>query len=280
MNVCKLFTLTLAIGLLCSSSASAIPIYVVDAPNWPLGFVSSKIIVMDSVSHAETVLNTGTGHEMTDIAITPSGSRLYTVGGTAYSAPYLYRFDPITGQQLGSEWHLGLTTFNNTLVAESETLLLVMADDSTHIWRIHLDVGGDWLSTEDLGDIGVSSAGDLAFSPSGELYLSSVDNRLYTIDLSGGPPTATEIGIINVNGTELTQVFGLAFDENGILYGGRGNPLVQDIYTISLNDASATYAWSMTNAEGIFGFASVPEPATVALLGLGSLTLLRRKRRA
>jgi hypothetical protein len=282
------------------TSAFAVPIYVVDDYKSPWGSYSSKIVSMDSEApHNEIILNSGTGKRMTDIAITPDGSRLYTITGDGSTS--LYRYDVDDGHLLDS-WNLGIggTGFKNALVAESETSLLMMSNDKTNLWRINLDAAGDYVSTDVMGDIGLHSSGDMAISPDGVLYLSSVDqensltakNRLYRIDITGGTPAATEIGIIHEAGHNprrswLTQIYGLAFDENGVLYGGRGAVgVAEDVYTINLLDASATFAWTMQcePSTGINGFASavgstnIPEPATLLLLTLGT-ALIRIKRK-
>jgi hypothetical protein len=282
------------------TSAFAVPIYVVDDYRSHWGVYSSKIVVMDSEApHNEIILNAGTGKRMTDIAITPGGSQLYTITGDGYTS--LYRYDVDDGLLLDS-WNLGIggTGFKNALVAESETSLLLMSNDKTNIWRINLNAAGDYVSTDIIGNIGLYSSGDMAISPDGVLYLSSVDqkenlnakNRLYRVDLTGGTPVATEIGVIHKVGRNpkknwLTQIYGLAFDENGVLYGGRGAVgVAEDVYTINLLDASAVFEWTMQcyPPTGINGFASapvftnVPEPATIALLGLGTLVLLRKRK--
>lgn len=277
------------------ASALAVPIYVVD-DHWSFwGGYSSKIVVMDSEApHNEVTLNSSTGKRMTDIAITPSGSRLYTITGDGSTS--LYRFDVEDGRLLDS-WNLGIggTGFKNALVAESETSLLLMSNDKKELWRINLDDAGSYVSIDVVVNVGLYSSGDLAISPDGVLYLSSVDrknsgtakNRLYTIDLTGNNPVATEVGIIHDAHGNLTQIYGLAFDEDGVLYGGRGAVgVAEDVYTINLNDASATYSWTMQcmPPTGINGFASalgttpVPEPATLFLLALGIPLLMKTKK--
>jgi hypothetical protein len=294
------YALILLILISAGTSVFAVPIYVVDDYKSRWGVYSSKIVVMDSQApHDEIILNAGTGKRMTDIAVTPSGSRLYTITGDGCAS--LYRFDIDDGRLLKS-WNLRIagTGFKNALVAESETSLLLMSNDRTSIWRITLDAAGDYVSTDLIGNVGLYSSGDLAISPDGTLYFSAVDrpgsltakNRLYTIDLSADEPLVTEVGIIHKAGRNpqtdwLTQIYGLAFDENGVLYGGRGAVgVAEDVYMINLLDASATYAWTMQcdPSTGINGFASaldftnIPEPATLLLLTLGTL-LMRAKRK-
>ena len=128
------FSIVIALTIIgVGTPAFAIPIYVVD----DYASSNSRIIVMDSASpHLETYLNAGTGHRMTDIAITQSGSRLYTItsdGGVA-----LYRYNPVNGNLLGS-WDLDIsgTGSKNALVAQNETSLLFMSNTRTHIWRIN-----------------------------------------------------------------------------------------------------------------------------------------------
>ncbi|MDD5327683.1 MAG: PEP-CTERM sorting domain-containing protein [Phycisphaerae bacterium] len=291
-------TIIVAVIIGITTSVFAVPIYTVDDYRSRWGTYSSKIIVTDSKApHSEVVLNTGTGKRMTDIAVTPSSSSLYTITGDGGTS--LYRFDVDNGRLLDS-WNLGIQAagFKNALVAESDTSLLLMSNDKTNLWRINLDNTGNYVSTSTIGNIGKYSSGDLAISPNGTIYFSAVDssnsttakNRLYTIDLTGTKPLVTEIGIIHKAGSNprrswLPQIYGLAFDEDGVLYGGRGVfGVAEDIYKINLLDASATFAWTMHSSSGINGLASapgitnVPEPATICLLGLGSLSLIGRKK--
>ncbi|MBN1393338.1 MAG: PEP-CTERM sorting domain-containing protein [Sedimentisphaerales bacterium] len=283
-----------------STSAFAVPIYVVDDYKSSWGINSSRIIVMDSdAPHNEIILNAGTGRRITDIAVTPGGFGLYTITGDGYAS--LYRYDVNDGRLLNS-WNLGIggTGFKNALAAEGETSLLLMSNDKTSLWRINLDDAGNFLSTTVVADIGRYSSGDLAISPDGTIYFSAVDwpnsltakNRLYTINLSSDEPVVTEIGIIHEIGRNpqtnwLTQIYGLAFDEHGVLYAGRGAfGVAADVYTINLLDAGAAFAWTMQDKlpAGINGFASapfftnIPEPAALLLLTLGT-ALIRIKRK-
>jgi hypothetical protein len=294
---CTIIVLTL---ISTSISVFAVPIYMVDDYKSSWGIYSSKIVVMDSdAPHNEIILNAGTGRRMTDIAVMPGGSGLYTITGDGYAS--LYHYDINDGRLLNS-WNLGTqgTGFKNALVAESETSMLMMSNDKTNLWRINLDDMGSYVSTSFVANIGKYSSGDLAISPDGVIYFSAVDwpnsltakNRLYTINLSADEPVVTEIGIIHEIGRNpqtnwLTQIYGLAFDENGILYGGRGAfGAADDVYTINLLNAGAAFAWTVQGSRpaGINGLASapvitnVPEPAAIALLGSGALVLLRKRR--
>jgi hypothetical protein len=295
---CTIIALTM---ISMSISVFAVPIYMVDDYKSPWGIYSSKIVVMDSdAPHNEIILNAGTGRRMTDIAVTPGGSGLYTITGDGCAS--LYHYDINDGRLLNS-WNLGIqgTGFKNALVAGSETSMLMMSNDNTNLWRINLDDMGNFVSIAFVANIGKYSSGDLAISADGVIYFSAIDwpnslsakNRLYTIDLSADEPVVTEIGIIHELGRNpqtnwLTQIYGLAFDENGILYGGRGAfSTADDVYTIDLLDAGAAFAWTLQGSRpaGINGLASapvtnnnIPEPAAIVLLGSGALVLLRKRR--
>ena len=102
----------MALALLTAPAGAAL-IYIVDAGYNYCGSRDAQITTVDSITGIEQVLNPGTGHNLTDIAVTPSGQRLYAVGYTDSSAKYLYRYDPTTGAEL-NKWNLGTGQFHNS----------------------------------------------------------------------------------------------------------------------------------------------------------------------
>ena len=193
----------LAVVLLVGS-ADATLIYIVDSGqsySYAVCCPSSnaQITTIDSVSGVEQTLNPNTGHTLTDIAVTPSGQRLYAIGNDDCDARYLYRYDPTTGAEL-NKWDLGTGKYNNALVGESETSLLLMANDSSKIWRVNLDAVGNYLSTTLLGDVGFTTDGDVAIGHNGLLYAAAnpkcgqgYNSQLYSVSLAGGL-SSTHIG--------------------------------------------------------------------------------------
>ena len=89
---------------------------------------------------------------------------------------------------------------------------------------------------------------------------------------------ANSIGAL---GIAIGNRFGLAYAEDtGTLYGAFEN----DLYTIDVSTGSASLVGSalVNNWEGLAWSASpsaVPEPSSTALLGLGGLALILRRRR-
>jgi hypothetical protein len=86
---------------------------------------------------------------------------------------------------------------------------------------------------------------------------------------SGTAWTATDF-ITGLNGP-----VGLAID-GGSLYVSQFG--AYNIWAYSLADASAQWGFSTNSSPQYFTITSIPEPATVSILGLGMLGLLRRKR--
>jgi hypothetical protein len=240
---------------------------------------SSRIFILDTVTNVETVLNSGTGHKMSDIAVQTDGT-IYTIGSSTTTTRYLYRYNT-AGIETGS-WDMGLGTITvGSLVAQSNGSLLMMASNSTNLWRIDLDAAGGYISTTSLGSTGVYATGDIAVSPSGALYFvgsttsrSDISN-LYSLTISGPTPVATLVNPITSGSTTLDAVYGLTFDAQGILFCGRAHRnQAQDIYQLDPITAQATLAKSLTSTDGVLGLASaVPEPATIGLLTAGMLAM-------
>jgi hypothetical protein len=161
------------------------------------------------------------------------------VGGPGY--------DIITG--------LAFSTSNN---------LFGIGNGNGNLWRIDTVTANAYF---------VGSSGkpifSLEFGPNGTLFGAGHD--LWEISASDGE--ATLVG--RIGGGALINA--LDFASDGVMYGASCNITTDALYTIDLTTGAG-------NRIGITGgdlvsIASIPEPATVALLWLGSMCLLRKRRR-
>ena len=136
-------------------------------------------------------------------------------------------------------------------------------------------VGGDILRIDPtdaniFADIGFTGYldGGLAYNSSDGYLYGGAAGDLLRIDPTDG--SSVDLGFDGYLGG------GLAYNSSdGYLYGGDGG----DLLRIDPTDGSYTDI-GFTGGYIGGGLACVPEPATIALLGLGALSLLRRKRRA
>ena len=69
------FAVVMVLALL-SCPADAALMYIVDSGYNHCGPRDAKITTIDSITGTEQILNPGTGHNLTDIAVTPSGQGL------------------------------------------------------------------------------------------------------------------------------------------------------------------------------------------------------------
>jgi hypothetical protein len=101
----------------------------------------------------------------------------------------------------------------------------------------------------------------------------------------------TASGLEGVENSGIIEAFNHPTGVNGSFTGlfqlteNQTSPANQGFYTIELTLDMTNWAWDNRDDLDPYEFsdsyfAAVPEPTTIALLGLGSLTLLRRKRKA
>jgi hypothetical protein len=259
----------------------------------------SEVFTVDTQTWTATKLDTTTldgsnrGRNYSDIAVTQGGS-VYCIGsdykgGGSYFKDF-FRLNPATGQVLQA-WR-GINPRNvemNALVALNDTTLYAIegglsSQNNPHLIRINLNALGNYSSAVDVGQIDGTtgySGGDVVLLLSGQnLAAASLGggDDIYKIDLTN-PATASKI----VTATK-ANIAGLAWDYDALggpkLLGGIFTDNAKWLYNLNLGTGSMTQVYSLnpTLSWDIFGLASVPEPATVCLLGLGTLVLLRRKR--
>jgi hypothetical protein len=248
MKRTSLILAAVALLLGCASQTWASPILTIDDANGNIGNVDV------ATGNVTSFFANNTGTTLTDIGYSPSGV-LYGINFTN-----LYKITLSAGLATATNvGSLGLSGAN-ALVFGSNGTLYAAANNTTDLYTVNTNTG----AATNIGNVGAESAGDLAFVGS-TLYESSTTGDLIAITLSGGTvSSATDVGNMGFG----TDVFGLAEGGNGVLYDGSNSfDLVGANGTSFITEAVAA-----------------PEPASLALLGIGAVCSLgygwRRRLRA
>ena len=217
-----------------------------------------------------------------DLAFNSAGE-LY--GAFAGSLDQLYTIDPGTGAaSLVGPFNFMSTSDVSGLAFDSADTLFGLDSDNNALLTIDAGTGAGTLFGD--GDTKIADIGALAgmsFASDGTLYtVDSMSDSLYAFqNLGAGDATADDATFVDTLGT-LSWTSGMTFALDGAqmkLY------VVDDtwpsqLYTIDLGTMIVAPVPLIDSLpDGIGGLAWViPEPATLALLGLGSLLLLRSRR--
>jgi len=123
-----------------------------------------------------------------------------------------------------------------------------------------------------IGSVGSSDLSAISFDNNGNLYgLDTGSNQILTLDPTTGATISSITPNINLSAGGLA-----GFDNDpltDILYVGFGTTL----YTLNPVNGIFNEIGSTGLSQNLAGIAFIPEPATVALLGLGGLLLHKRK---
>ncbi len=247
---------------------------------------AGRLIAVDS-SRALYEINMATGAK-TQIGTVSSNAS--TTAGLAYDRANNVVYVTSTGND--SLFTLDLLTGNATLVGAYGDSAIVMHglefDGSTGtlygasggstaatntFYRINTATGFATL----IGQIGLTSFNNLGYnSATNVMYMTnSGSDSFYSMNRATGIPT-----LIGALGAGSTNPNGLAYNsDNGLMYMIDNN--VDNLYTINMTTGAATLVGSTGsgNLLGLVYVNAVPEPASLAVLGLGAAALLRRCRR-
>jgi len=162
---------------------------------------------------------------------------------------------------------------------------LASSDGAGVVWSIDMDAGGILKSMTaggsytSIGSTGLDGRGMAYDDANGVLYATNAygspgATTLYTVDITTG--AATMVGSMGLD----SYLIGLAYDEvNDTLYANAvdtGGDSLGRLYTVDVATGATTLV-GLNNAGQIDGLAWIPEPASLSLLALGALAVIRRR---
>jgi hypothetical protein len=161
----------------------------------------------------------------------------------------------------------------------------VASADGT-LQKLVLNAPKDRWEVAKTGNMGYASGGDLAFSEDGSrLYVTLAGGTLATVNFDISSKNFGKVTTIGRTG--YAEVYGLAETE-GVLYGftndrtnyGSSQMVKLDTHTGTAYDpvSLGVSVWGAAAGVGVVG-GPVPEPMTIAVLGLGGVLVLARRRR-
>lgn len=231
-----------------------------------IGDSSGTLGLVNPVSGSVSLIG-NMGQVMTDVAMDSSGQ----LWGVTFND--LYKVDKTTA---ASTWigNLGAASGgSNALAFGPGGTLYLASTTSTSLFTVNTGSGA---ATSLIGNTGWYSSGDLD-SYGGQLYWTTSEGyngagNDHLVQIDTGLLTVSDKGFVHLaGGAQLDLVYGLASD-SGVLYGVSGT----QVYTVSTVDALATpsadYGGNGLGAAYGASESVIPEPATIAIWGLLSLT--------
>jgi len=250
-----------------------------DLTGYVVSYLQNDLVYFTNFDTGEQRLLGHTGFwedvEVKALAFLPIDGRLFaTISYASTTSDNLHTIDTTTGAASGIG-RVGLKNIDNLAFAPDGTLYGITTRDDPHLITIDTATGvttaiGSGLPYTNISAFAIDQTGKgIAWRWNNA---NTWESPLFEVDLTDG--STSLIGYLYGGFS--------AFDygPDGILYGwqegGMGAGYIDNFYRIDVENLQATRLQSFQN--GWSQFAIIPEPATVLLLGLGALALLRRLR--
>ncbi len=265
-QIIKLLAITL-LGLFSIGQVSASILYGITGS----GRTASSLYTIDTSTGASTLIGATGFNEVVSIDFNPVTGTLY---GISNDTQQLITINTTTGA--------GTAVANMTWGKNSPDMSFNSAG-TLYTWS---EASPDRLNTVNLTtgattEIGPNSLSTyqlgLDINSADVIYVKNGDGNIYSINATTGAETL----VVNIGGFDYDNI--LAFDPTDVLYTvDRTSSTTSDLYTIDLTTGSTT----LIGATGLgrlaalaFAPSSVPEPVTLALMGLGLAGIGFSKRR-